>query len=71
MEEKSRKQGDPGRLAGALIFDGHSLVHSVRFFPYEMLVRTLELFGTGSWDGDAQNWQRHTSTSDEHSQQVH
>ena len=26
-------QGDPGQPAGSLIFNGHNLLHSVRFFP--------------------------------------
>ena len=35
--ENLPKQGDPGRVAGALVFSGDRLVHSVRSYPYEML----------------------------------
>ena len=37
MDEKLPKQGDRGRMAGALVFDGGNLVHNVCYYPYEML----------------------------------
>ena len=49
MDEKQSKQGDPGRAAGALVVDGDSLVHSVRYYPYKLLeLATNSAPGIGS-----------------------
>ena len=46
MDEKLACPGEPGRTAGALIFDGAATVHRVQWYPYDML--ELVSYGTAS-----------------------
>ena len=44
VNQKLACHGEPGRAAGALIFDGAATVHRVQFYPYDLL--DLVSYGT-------------------------